>query len=96
MRELSLFLLLMLLFSGCSTRGKGAYKHEHSLLQKTIPANPEEKIFTPDNKTAISLALYERGSLHMFLVNMVQLSQISTIPTGNRNTHKVEELYTTR
>jgi len=59
MRELSLFLLLMLLFSSCSTRGKGAYNHERSLLQKTIPANPEEKIFTPDNKTAISLALYE-------------------------------------
>ena len=49
--------LLIALFSGCSTRGKGIYKETPSLLQKTDIK--QEKVFTLKNSNAISLALYE-------------------------------------
>ena len=55
--KLLLFFLLIALFSGCSTRGAGVYTKPPSLLKKEN--KPQEKVLTPKDKNAISLALYE-------------------------------------
>ncbi len=65
------FVLVVLLFSACSTRGEGTYPHKSTLLQKSFVQTPQEKVFAPDNKTAISLALYKeynkwRGTPYLY------------------------------
>jgi len=52
-----LSLLTVALISGCSTRGKRTYHPQQiNLIKQT---NPEEITYSPNNKNAVSMALYE-------------------------------------
>lgn len=54
--KLLAFLLGLVLLSGCSTKGVGAYKHKISL---TKYPKQEKKTYTPKNNNAVVDALYE-------------------------------------
>ena len=56
MQHFFLIFLLAAFISGCSTRGAKTYTHKLTLIKEDTP---QEIIYTPNNKNAVSMALYE-------------------------------------